>query len=83
MELNVTIPQEVVQNFLKRHSEWDGDEETTPYLHLEGKDTVYQAEGRSLADDAILVSFCLQNFLDAMIEENDDPYEVWFCPYQE
>lgn len=56
MDLNVTVPQEVVQDFLKRYSEWNGDEETTPYLYLSSNDTCYEAEAYLLAEDAILAS---------------------------
>jgi hypothetical protein len=79
VDLNVTVPQEVVHDFLKRHSAWDGDEEATPYLYLSSEDTRYEAEAHLLAEDAILVGVPLQNFLVAMTKPNNDPYEVWFA----
>jgi hypothetical protein len=78
VDLNVTVPQEVVQDFLKRNREWNGDEETTPYLYLSSEDTGYKAEAHHLAADAILVGVPLQYFIVAMVKSNNDPYQVWF-----
>lgn len=79
MDLRFTVRQEAVQDFLERHSQWNGDEETTPYLYLSSKNTCYEAEAHPLTEDAILVGVSLQDFLVAMTQPNNDPYEVWFA----